>query len=109
MATGSVRDTHQSPPESTSTPVENQLPDGQLLERYVLRRDDSAFTALVERYGSLVLGVCQRVLHHAHDAEDAFQATFMVLARRAAELDRRGPLGNWIYAVAYRTALKARS
>ena len=52
------------------------LPDGQLLERYVLRRNDGAFAALVQRYGTLVLGVCERVLQDRHDAEDAFQATF---------------------------------
>src|SRR5437660_2630897 len=83
-------------------------PDGQLLERYVAARDETAFAALVERYGTLVLGVCQRVLQHSQDAEDAFQATFLVLARRAATLDGRGPLGNWLYAVAYRTAVKVR-
>ncbi len=83
-------------------------PDGQLLQRYVAARDETAFAALVERYGTLVLGVCQRVLQHSQDAEDAFQATFLVLARRAATLDGRGPLGNWLYAVAYRTAVKVR-
>jgi RNA polymerase sigma-70 factor (ECF subfamily) len=83
-------------------------PDGELLERYVTARDEEAFAALVERYGSLVLGVCGRILQHTQDAEDAFQATFLVLARRAATLDGRGPLGNWLYGVAYRTAIKAR-
>jgi RNA polymerase sigma-70 factor (ECF subfamily) len=85
------------------------LADGQLLERYVLRRDEAAFAALADRYGSLVLGVCERVLQNSHDAEDAFQATFLVLARRADRLDRRGPLGNWLYTVAYRTAAKLKA
>ena len=83
-------------------------PDGQLLQRYVAKRDEKAFAGLVERYGPMVLGVCERVLQHSHDAEDAFQATFLVLARRATTLDGRGSLGNWLYAVAYRTAIKAR-
>jgi RNA polymerase sigma-70 factor (ECF subfamily) len=90
-------------------PAEEQLSDGQLLERYVRYRDDSAFAALVRRYGPLVLGVCERVLTDAQDAEDAFQATFLVLVRKADVLDRRGSLGNWLYAVANRTALKARA
>jgi RNA polymerase sigma factor (sigma-70 family) len=89
-------------------PSDPPVPDGRLLARYVATRDESAFAALVERYGPLVLGVCERVLQHAQDAEDAFQATFLVLARRAASLDGCGPLGNWLYAVAYRTALNTR-
>jgi RNA polymerase sigma-70 factor (ECF subfamily) len=87
---------------------DNSLPDGKLLERYVAKHDENAFAALVQRYGPLVIGVCERILQHSHDAEDAFQATFLVLARRAATLDGRGPLGNWLYAVAYRTAIKTR-
>jgi RNA polymerase sigma factor (sigma-70 family) len=85
-----------------------QSSDAQLLERFVADRDEEAFAGLVERYGSLVLGVCHRVLGDSHQAEDAFQATFLVLVRRASSLDGRGPLGNWLYAVAYRTATKAR-
>jgi RNA polymerase sigma factor (sigma-70 family) len=87
----------------------DERPDGKLLERYVEERDEAAFAALVQRYGSLVLGVCQRVLQDPHEAEDAFQATFLVLVRKASSLDRRGSLGNWIYAVAYRTAVKAKA
>jgi RNA polymerase sigma factor (sigma-70 family) len=87
---------------------EGKASDGELLERFVVQRDEEAFANLVHRYGSLVLGVCQRVLGDTHQAEDAFQATFLVLVRRAGSLDGRGPLGNWLYAVAYRTATKAR-
>jgi RNA polymerase sigma-70 factor (ECF subfamily) len=87
---------------------EGRLSDGQLLERFIVHRDEAAFSDLVHRYGSLVLGVCQRVLGDSHQAEDAFQATFLVLVRKAKILDRSGPLGNWLYAVAFRTATKAR-
>ena len=87
---------------------EEKASDGELLQRFVAQRDEAAFASLVHRYGSLVLGVCQRVLGDTHQAEDAFQATFLVLVRRAGSLDGRGPLGNWLYAVAYRTATKAR-
>jgi RNA polymerase sigma factor (sigma-70 family) len=85
-----------------------RLPDGQLLERFVARHDDSAFEALLRRHGPLVLGVCRRVLSEAHDVEDAFQATFLVLARKAATVGRRAALGTWLYQVAYHTAQRAR-
>jgi RNA polymerase sigma factor (sigma-70 family) len=89
-------------------PPGDELSDGQLLERFTAHREEAAFAALVKRHGPMVLGVCRRVLHDLHDADDAFQATFLVLIRRAAALDRRAPLGNWLYTVAYHIALKAR-
>src|SRR5258707_3800662 len=85
------------------------LTDGQLLEAFVGGGEEGAFEAILKRHGPMVLGVCRRVLRHEADAEDAFQATFFVLFRRAAELRRTGPLGNWLYGVAYRTALEAKS
>ncbi len=83
--------------------------DRELLGAFVTHRDEAAFEALVMRHGSMVLSVCQRVLQNHHDAEDAFQAAFLVLARKAASVKPRHLLGNWLYGVAYRTALEART
>jgi RNA polymerase sigma factor (sigma-70 family) len=85
------------------------LPDAELVGRFVERRDEFAFAALVRRYGLLVFGVCRRVLRHEQDAEDAFQATFLVFARDAAAVQRAGTVGNWLYGVAYNVARKARA
>jgi RNA polymerase sigma factor (sigma-70 family) len=82
--------------------------DAELLERYVTRRDESAFAALVARHGPMVFGVCRRLLRHAQDAEDAFQATFLILVRKAPCIGKRELLGNWLYGVALRVAARAR-
>ncbi len=85
------------------------LSDGELLDRFVARREEAIFEAITHRHGPMVWGVCRRVLRDHHDAEDAFQATFLVLARKASSVMPREKLGNWLYGVAYQTALKARS
>src|SRR5947209_6950940 len=82
--------------------------DAQLLEDHVVHRDAAALEAIVRRHGPMVWGVCRRVLANHHDAEDAFQATFLVLVRKAASVRSRELLANWLYGVAQQTARKAR-
>src|SRR5689334_2508042 len=84
-------------------------PDDELLRRFVAQRDEAAFAELVRRHGPVVLSVCRRTLGDTPDADDAFQATFMVLARKAHRIARPRLLGNWLYGVAYRTALRGRA
>jgi RNA polymerase sigma factor (sigma-70 family) len=88
---------------------EGGLSDGQLLECFVSRREEAAMAALVRRHGPMVWCVCRRILCNHHDAEDAFQATFLVLVRKAASILPREMVGNWLYGVAHQTALKARA
>src|SRR5262249_16415781 len=82
--------------------------DWQLLQRFVNGREEAAFETVIRRHAPLVFGVCRRVLGNLQDAEDAFQATFLVLLRKASSLDRRRPLSNWLYGVAHPTPREAR-
>src|SRR3954468_2818673 len=84
------------------------MSDAELLDRFVSRRDESAETAfeeLVSRHGPMVLRVCRSVLRDAHDAEDALQAVFLVLANRARSIRRRGSVASWLFGVAQRVAI----
>jgi RNA polymerase sigma factor (sigma-70 family) len=94
---------HQAGPEGGT-----DLTDTELLRRFVARRDAAAFEALVWRHAAMVLGVCRRVLRHAADVEDAFQATFLVFLRMAGSIRSRQAVAGWLYQVAYRTALRSR-
>src|SRR5262245_26755608 len=93
----------------TGVPHAEAAGDAALLERFARHRDEAAFAELVRRHGPMVLGVCRRVLGHEHDAEDAFQATFLVLARKAGSIRRGEALGGWLYEVAAHIALRARA
>jgi RNA polymerase sigma factor (sigma-70 family) len=84
------------------------LGEGQLLERFIRHRDESAFEAIMARHGPMVLGVCRRVLVDQRDAEDAFQVTFLILVKKASRIRDRAQLGPWLYGVAQRVALRAR-
>src|SRR5262245_59639297 len=83
--------------------------DRELLERFCQHHDETAFTELVRRHGALVLGVCRRVLRQTQDAEDAFQATFLLLAQTAGSLQRRESVANWLFGVARHVAARAKT
>jgi RNA polymerase sigma factor (sigma-70 family) len=86
-----------------------EVPDQELLGRFSSGRDEAAFNALLRRHGSMVLDVCRNILRNEHDAEDAFQATFLVLAEKARAIRKKSSVGSWLYGVAYRTAVKAQA
>jgi RNA polymerase sigma factor (sigma-70 family) len=88
---------------------ESGLTDGELLGHFLEHQDEAAVTALVHRHGPMVWGVCRRMFRNHHDAEDAFQATFLVLVRKAGSVRQREMVGNWLYGVAHQTAMKARA
>src|SRR5579884_4082307 len=94
--------------QTCAAPV-SELSDAELLSHFVESADPAAFELLTWRHGPLVWGVCRRVLRHEQDAEDAFQATFLVLVRKAATIGRRESVGGWLYKVAFRAALAARA
>src|SRR5262249_7626636 len=83
--------------------------DGQLVERFTARRDEAAFAALMPRHWAMVRSVSQRVLHYQQDAEDVFQATFLLLARKASAIHKRESVASWLHGAAHRLALKVRS
>jgi RNA polymerase sigma factor (sigma-70 family) len=85
------------------------LTDAHLVGRWLARRDEAAFELLVWRHGPMVLDLCRRVLRHEHDVEDAFQATFLVLVRKAASIGKADSVGSWLYKVAYRVALEVKA
>jgi RNA polymerase sigma factor (sigma-70 family) len=88
---------------------DNELPDGQLLNRFITLRDEAAFAVLLKRHRAMVLGVCRSVMRDPNDAEDAFQATFILLAQKASSIHRRESVSGWLYRVAYRLAIRAQA
>jgi DNA-directed RNA polymerase specialized sigma24 family protein len=94
--------------DSFGSLTHNATSDEELLERFISQRDEIAFEILLRRHGPMVFGLCLRVLRHIQDAEDAFQATFLVLAHKASIVSPRSKLAAWLHGVAYKAALKAR-
>lgn len=109
MATSQVSEVIQHLRRAVEGQGKADRTDGQLLEEFIGHRDEMALATLIQRHGPMVWGVCQRILPHHHDAEDAFQATFLVLVRKASSIVPRGMVANWLYGVAHQTALKLRA
>jgi len=108
MASGQLQPVLQQLRHLVGAPAD-QLSDQILLERFATRHDEADFEAILRRHGALVLGVCRRALGHEQDAEDVFQATFMVLACKAGSIRKQASLSSWLHGVAYRLAQKARA
>src|SRR5579864_5300495 len=87
----------------------SDMTDSELLERFATRRDEASFEMLIRRHGPMVLRVCRQILKNVSDAEDAFQATFLVLVRKAGTVRVENSLSPWLYGVAYRVAARARA
>jgi RNA polymerase sigma factor (sigma-70 family) len=109
MAHGPLRPLLRHVRRLIGTSADAPASDGQLLDRFVAEKDPDAFAALMARHGGMVLGVCRRVLGHEQEAEDAFQATFLVLARKSGSIRRHDSLAGWLCRVAYRVAVTARA
>ena len=109
MASGQLTNAMRHIRRMLGAPDGGDLSDRQLLERFAASRDEDAFGTLVERHGPVVFGVCRRILANPADVDDAFQATFLVLARKARLIQWHDSIGNWLYGVAYRTANKLKS
>jgi RNA polymerase sigma factor (sigma-70 family) len=108
MSQSVLRDLFRFLRRANAAAADEDPSDGALLARFLLQRDEAAFERLVERHGPMVLGVCQRVAGERHAAEDAFQATFLVLARRAGSIRNQASVGSWLYGIAQRIARRAR-
>lgn len=106
MGKAALQDVLQHLSKVAAVQTHRGLSDRQLLDEFVASHDEAAFTVLIERHGPMVLGVCRRALPNAHDAEDACQASFLVLARKAASIRKRTSVGSWLHGVASRVALK---
>jgi RNA polymerase sigma factor (sigma-70 family) len=109
MATANLNDFFRRLMRGMAAETLGDHSDRQLVEQALARRDEAAFQTIVHRHGGMVYRVCLRVLQHAHDAEDAFQATFLVLARKLGTVRKQASLASWLHGVAYRVALKARA
>jgi RNA polymerase sigma-70 factor (ECF subfamily) len=109
MTTGRMKPVLQQLRQAVLRQDRGGMTDGQLLESFLASRDEAAFEGLLRRHGPMVLGVCRRILGNPHDAEDAFQATFLVLARKASSILPRDRVGCWLHGVAHTTAVRVRA